>query len=655
MAAVVLYHFGVPGLGGGFVGVDVFFVISGFLIGGLLFKELDETGRISLGRFYLRRIRRLAPAYLLMASVTSVAAWAILLPYEFREFGKHLIAATAWLSNVQFWREAGYFDAAADAKVLLHTWSLSVEEQFYIFLPLTLVLLRFSRTFTVAALTVIWAASALACVALTPSQPVAAFFLFPFRAWELLTGVLLALWLGPGARTRGREVPPRLVPWLGPAGLALVVMSLFVVSPDGFPGWQSVAPVAGTAMVLAGAGHPGAVNRVLALPPMVFTGLISYALYLWHWPVLVLSRYWRDGYSGPAETAAWLALAVLLAVLSWALVERPLRRARTVPPARFVGAGAAAALVLIAFGALGYVRDGIPGRFDDRARAYIAASQDFLQDWSRCSTPGTGPFAGIETCAIGPDGPPEVVIWGDSHLRALMNGLALAALEADTPGLLIWRAGCPPLFDIVKNESAATPAQDAACRSANAQLEAAFDTLDAADRILLVGRWTYYAEGAGTGHDAHNTITLRPAQDATDAPQAQVFANALASTIDRLAQDFASIHIARQVPEIPRFDSRELAKGLAHGRLTASEVTARTAADPDALAARTAAAQAAIDALAPSGGVDIIDTWSALCNTRCSALMSGHPIYFDNNHLTNAGALAIRHLFLPFLSGRVAS
>jgi peptidoglycan/LPS O-acetylase OafA/YrhL len=642
---VVLYHFGVPGLGGGFVGVDVFFVISGFLIGGLLWKELDETGTISLGRFYLRRVRRLAPAFVVMAAVTSVTAWAILLPCEFREFGKHLIASTVWLSNVQFWREAGYFDIAAESKVLLHTWSLSVEEQFYVVLPLTLLVLRFSRGFTRSVLVLAWLGSAFACVMLTPSQPVATFFLFPFRAWELLTGVLLALWL----RGDRRSIPRPFAA----IGLALILGSVFLVRPDGFPGWQAILPVTGSAMLLACAGRPSRINRLLSMPPVVFVGLISYSLYLWHWPVLVLSKYWRNGYSGPIEAAQWLGFAVILAVLSWALVERPLRQSSSIPPRRFVGGAVLSALVLIAFGGLTFIRDGMPGRFDAQARAHIAASQDFLQDWSRCSVDDSGAFAGIEICRIGPDGPPEVVIWGDSHLRALMNGFALAALEAERPGWIIWRAGCPPLFGIVKNETAATPAQNAACTKANDQLAQAFRTLDSAKRIMLVGRWTYYAEGAGVGRDAHNLIAMHSAEtsDYAASDQAQLFGEALTTTVETLEEIFEEVHIARQVPEIPQYDSREVARGLVHGRLDAIEVSTLSTVSEETLAARVANAEVPIYAIHLSGHARLVDTWPPLCPERCSVTISGQPVYFDNNHLTNAGALAIRGLFLPFLTG----
>ena len=265
--AVVVYHFGFPGLPGGFTGVDVFFVISGFLIGGILWREREAMGRIRLGRFYLRRFRRLAPAFFVMALVTTALASALLLPFEFREFGKTLIAATVYLSNVLFFRQAGYFDAASEDKPLLHTWSLAVEEQFYIVLPLLLLLFARRRGALIWTLALIWAASLAASVLLTPHLPTATFYLFPFRAWELLSGVLLAIWgCETGRRWRGYAA----LSWLG---LGLVAASIILI-PAGpqFPGLLALVPVLGTVLLLANGTGRNTVNRALSSPVPVFSG-----------------------------------------------------------------------------------------------------------------------------------------------------------------------------------------------------------------------------------------------------------------------------------------------------------------------------------------------------------------------------------------------
>ncbi|EPX84543.1 putative acyltransferase [Rubellimicrobium thermophilum DSM 16684] len=298
---VVAYHAGAP-LPGGFVGVDVFFVLSGWLIGGLLWAEWGATGRLRLGAFWMRRLRRLAPAYLLMAGATAAAAWWLLLPWELRETGKQLIAATAWLSNVLFWRQAGYFDAAAQDKPLLQTWSLAVEEQFYLVLPVLLLGLwgiRLRKAGILAVLGLVWAASLLATLRLTDSRPEAAFFLFPFRAWELLTGVLLAI-LAPA-------LPRRMRLTAGWAGIGLILGAVLTVRAEGFPGWQVLLPVTGTALCLLSlgpAGAPDGVGRWLATPVPVLIGKLSYALYLWHWPILVLAAYRRGGRSRPGRQPA---------------------------------------------------------------------------------------------------------------------------------------------------------------------------------------------------------------------------------------------------------------------------------------------------------------------------------------------------------------
>lgn len=644
MLAVVLYHAGLAGLPGGFVGVDVFFVISGYLIGGLLWQELRTSGRIRLGQFWLRRIRRLAPAFLVMAAATAAAGAAILLPFEFREFGKELIAATLWLSNVLFWRDAGYFDPGAETRPFLHTWSLAVEEQFYLALPLLLLLLARARRALPLLLGLLWAGSLAACLAVTPRDPAAAFYLFPFRAWELLTGVLLAL-LTLGRP--GRHGPP----WAAALGLLLIGGAVLLARPEGFPGWQALVPVAGAALILW-ARDEGPVARLLAHPLPVFVGLISYSLYLWHWPVLVLARHAQGDAAGPAGTALWLALAVLLAVASWAGVERPIRRSARIGGRALLagfGVGAAASLAL---GLLLWRGEGLPGRFGPEAGVHIAASQDFLQDWSRCRIAAEGPFAGLETCAIGPEGVPRLVVWGDSHLRALMDGLAQAALEAGVPGVILWHAGCPPLAGIRKEESAATPAQDAACAAATARTLAGIAALRPA-RLLLVGRWSYYAGGTGIGRDAQNRIRLLPEGGGAPAPgdQAALYAAAWAETVARLAPVAGRIAVFRQVPELPDYDSRAIARALAHGRMSPAEAEAAGSIAPGALAGRFAPAEAPIRALAAAGAVELIDPWPLICTPLCRAVRDGRGWYFDNNHLTNAGARALAPLFAGLLKG----
>lgn len=643
--SVVLYHFGFP-LKGGFVGVDVFFVISGFLIGGILWREYDSTGRIRLKNFYIRRFRRLAPAFFGMVAVTAVLGWAILLPFEYREFGKAVIASTVYLSNILFFRQTGYFDTAAEDKPLLHTWSLAVEEQFYVFVPLFILLLARWKWGLVSGLIAAWALSLVACILLTPAYPSATFYLFPFRAWEMLSGVLLAIW---GFETRRQWRGHPILSW---TGLGLLVLSVCLIpAGPGFPGIMAIAPVLGTVLLLSSGTGDNSVNRMLSHRVPVFFGLISYSLYLWHWPIYTLSAYLRDGHSTLVEQFGWMAVSVAVAWISWRIVETPVRHAGRLPGSAVLIGTAIASVTALGFGAWVFVKDGVPSRYGPNAAVHIAATGDFLQDWSRCYIAQDLPLDGLEVCPIGPDGPPQVLVWGDSHVRAFKEGLDLAAHEANVPGIIIWRAGCPPLLDVRKVEAAATPAQDTACTQANLQIKQSFGRLPSVQSMLLIGRWTYYASGTGLGVDANNLIALHPTVSAEIAgeSQAHLLAKAAQSSVTYLADFVPNIFVLRQPPEIPYYDSRQAAREAAHANLfLAAKPTTNANIARDELALRAALGDAPWHPLRDSGAVTFIDTWPKFCDSKmCHAIVDDTGQYFDNNHVTNAAALRVRDLFTP--------
>ncbi|WP_206080290.1 acyltransferase family protein [Pacificoceanicola onchidii] len=642
---VVLYHFGLP-IPGGFVGVDVFFVISGFLIGGILWREYDQTGRVWLKNFYTRRFRRLAPAFFVMAIVTTLVGWALMLPFEFREYGKTLVAATVYLSNVLFFRSAGYFDVASEDKPLLHTWSLAVEEQFYIVLPLLILLFARWRWGLLGVLITIWAASLAGCILLTPGYQTATFYLFPFRAWELLSGVLLAIWgYETGRRWRGWAI----LSWLG----AALILGSMVFIPAGphFPGLLAIPPVLGTVLIIANGFNRNPVNQILCSPAALFFGAISYSLYLWHWPVFTLSTYFRDGYANIVETVFWMTLSVGLAWISWRFVENPVRHAQRLSGGLVMTGTALASAITLGIGGWLYTQDGVPSRFGAEARTHINASGDFLQDWSRCYVATQLPLDGLEVCPIGPDGPARVLVWGDSHVRAFKEGLDLAAHEAGVPGVILWRAGCPPLFGVRKVESAATAAQDLACTQANKQIEQSFMRLNTLEAVLLIGRWSYYSSGQGVGLDKEHRISLHPTEnpETVGAVQARLLANAARETVAKIALWVPNLFVLRQPPEIPLYDSREAARETAHAPWPfAAAAKTEPTIQRSALALRAALADAPWQLLQDNGQITFLDTWPYFCDAdQCSAVHDGIGQYFDNNHLTNAAALRVRDVFAP--------
>lgn len=639
---VVLFHFEIAGVSGGFVGVDVFFVISGYLIGGILWEELRETGRIRLGRFFLRRVRRLAPAYFAMAIASFIAAWFILLPFEFREFGKELIAATVYLSNVLFWRDAGYFDVLGDERVLLHTWSLAVEEQFYLFLPLFLLLLARIKAALPWVLTAIGILSFAACVMVTNTSATTAFYLFPFRAWELLAGVLLAIY--------GREsgFAWRLGGWASWVGLALILSAVVMLEPgNDFPGALALFPVAGTILMIANGKQENLVNGLLTTPVFLFFGAISYSLYLWHWPIVTLATYYTETALGLGTSVVLITVSVVVAWLSLRLVENPVRQSsiRALP---MLSGYLAASVAVLGIGFLLYTKNGLIERFGPTERPAILASRDFLQDWSRCHTPSEGAFSGIEICPIGPEGAPRVLIWGDSHARAFKEGLEHLAFQEDVPAVLIWRAGCPPLLGLSKTENGATAFEDAACTQSNQAMEKVLDRLpQSIASAMLLGRWAYYANGQGIGADAHNRISLSPMPGARISGETapKLLGQAFERTIQRLSDAGAKPFVLRQAPEIFDFGARKMARALVYGHLTLPEVMGTIALTDRALLADR---NASVDAIMAQLEVPIIDLWPRLCSeTTCSSVHDGEVFYFDNNHVTSTGAIALSDVFKP--------
>lgn len=639
---VVLFHFDFAVVSGGFVGVDIFFVISGFLIGGILWTELQEKGRISLGRFFMRRVRRLAPAYYVMVFTTFVAGWFILLPFEFSELGKEILAATVYLSNVYFWMGAGYFETLAGERTLLHTWSLAVEEQFYLVFPIVLILLARFRRLIPWLLIGLGILSLIACIAVTNSSQATAFYLFPFRAWELLAGVMLAI-IG-----RERNFKWQIHSSLSWIGLGLLLATIVLLEKgDGFPGAWALGPVIGTVMMIANGQHRNLINRMLCSWPFLFFGAISYSLYLWHWPIATLARYYFDSQIDTQLALVLIIVSVLLSWLSLHLVENPVRK-NVVPTLGLLAGYVVASTAALAIGAAIYLKDGIIERFDSNLHPMILATRGFHQDWSRCYTPDDGPFSGIEVCPIGPEGPPRLLIWGDSHARAFKEGLERAAFENGTPALLIWRGGCPPLIGMDKFETAATRFENEACTEHNNRIASAIDALPSLfETVLLIGRWAYYVEGKGVGADAHNLVEIVRNDvstfEADTAPD--IFKGALLQTTEMIEKAGLTPMVMRQPPEIFEFSVRAAARALAYGQTTVDSLADAEGKTPVGIVLER---NETVDRVLQSFEGQVIDTWQRICTEdQCRAMQDQKVYYFDNNHLTNTGAIAIRDSYAP--------
>ncbi len=344
--SVFLFHLNHSCLPGGFVGVDIFFVISGYLITSIILKDC-ESDKFSLLRFYQRRIARIFPAFFTVALVTLVGARFIYTPQDYASAGANLAAASLSVANLKYMIQGSYFQISPDAQPFLHYWSLSVEEQFYLFFPLLILLLfKYARNHLVWVLGILGAGSLIACILLTPAKPVWAFYLLPTRAWELCAGSLLAVVATHHPATTSGAARRSWIPLIG----LLIVALSFIMLHEGpqFPGWRAILPVAGAvALILPSTAPSSPVEKWLAAPPLVMVGRMSYSLYLWHWPIFSLVDYRLFLAPEPVRLTLKIGLSFLAAALSFLLIENPARRFLNQPKSRPIAfAALTAALAL---------------------------------------------------------------------------------------------------------------------------------------------------------------------------------------------------------------------------------------------------------------------------------------------------------------------
>lgn len=457
---VIFFHADYALFPGGFVGVDVFFVISGYLITALLVGEM-AADRFSLVSFYERRARRILPALFLVLGASVLAAWVWLMPDDMQSFAGSLSAVSLFGSNVFFWRTSGYFDAASDLKPLLHTWSLGVEEQYYFVFPLLLLLLRkHSRALAVITLTALSAISLWAAQRFVVQQPEAVFYLLPTRAWELGLGALLALYHVKQA-PRGSE--PLAIVGLLLIGVAVATFSASLPAPSLY----TLVPTLGTALVIHAASGATVVGRLLSSRPLVGVGLISYSAYLWHQPLFAFAKHQNFGTPRPGVMGALVVLTLVLAWLSWRFVEMPFRdltrfRRKQVFTVSLVGS-----LGFLAIGVAGQTTNGFELRVSADKREFLDSFSMQRPEWRyviteglqekfrtqcdfydldrhRARLPTHVPRPRIAPECYQPNGARHTVfIWGDSHAQQLFFGLA-RTLPSDWQILQVASSACPP-------------------------------------------------------------------------------------------------------------------------------------------------------------------------------------------------------------------
>jgi len=369
---VVLFHAGISATSGGYVGVDVFFVISGYLITRLLIEDLDRE-RFSLLSFYDRRVRRIFPALITIITISSIAGWFILLPEDFERFSLSAVAASTFWSNIFFWMESGYFDTATELKPLLHTWSLALEEQYYIFFPILLAAFwRLGRGIILVLLGIIFVLSMTLGIWNfgTLSEPEAAFYLLPTRAWELLIGSFVAFYLTrPNPRLPNKAISAVASVF----GMALILFAVVAYDKGTpFPSQYTLAPTLGTALILLFERQGTWSFRILANPVFIAIGSVSYSAYLWHQPLFAYARYLSPNHPETWVMVALCGATFVLAWISFRFIEQPFRdRSRFTRKQIFLGTGTAGTILVI-FGLVATQLQGVPQRYAPQHRAVFA-------------------------------------------------------------------------------------------------------------------------------------------------------------------------------------------------------------------------------------------------------------------------------------------
>jgi peptidoglycan/LPS O-acetylase OafA/YrhL len=638
--SVVAYHALPAAAPGGYIGVDVFFVISGYLITKIVASDI-ERGRFSIASFYVRRTKRIFPALFTVLATTLALACLFCTPRELRAFGRTLAATAAFGSNFAFWMDTGYFDTAAETKPLLHTWSLAVEEQFYLIWPLMLAVLygrRYARG-------VIWLAvvgSFAISVYFTARHQPTAFFLLPARAWELLLGAALALhmWPAPAGR-RSREA-------LTATGLALIGGALFLFDRDTpFPGWAALAPCLGAAFIIAGGerGETHVSRWLLARRPVVFVGLISYSLYLWHWPLLALARTVARGHIATPTALAIVALAFVLSVVTWKFVETPFRVRQVAAAAPVLWRYAFVSTGVFALGFVVYTSQGFISLASPALLRAEAARFGINPLTTPCLRRQTivGPLP-ADPCLTNADvHSRRLVIWGDSHASAVAPALVTVAADNGLSTHQLTMAGCPPL---VAAAVEGPGADYGPCLAFNRQVMDYVREDSSVAVIALSARWTLYTENVRFGDDPGPITYLTDDRDAewsSDASR-RVFARALKTTVDRLRSAGKTVVLLGVTPPL----GVNVPDCLARNEMPLSDMQPCDAesepilthiAFADSVVAGVAASQPQVCAYLPK---------EALCKDgRCLSESNEGILYANDDHLSLQGAAFVaKHLRL---------
>jgi len=613
---VILFHAGFQFFGGGFVGVDIFFVISGFLITTILIHEL-EAGQFSILNFYERRARRILPALFLLLLACLPFAWFWLVPDDLKSFSQSLVAVVAFASNILFWQQSDYFDSSAEFKPLLHTWSLAVEEQFYLLFPLFLMLFwRRDQRLLLAVLVAAAMASLGAAQWGVAKDPTATFFLLPTRGWELAIGALCAYYMSrPGAAQHS----PRTRELASLAGLALIATSVFAFSKyTPFPSVYALLPTVGAALVILFATPTTTVGKVLGSRVLVGVGLVSYSAYLWHQPILAFARHRSMDGPSPALMACLVVLTLVLAYLSWQFVEKPFRNRSKFGRPQVFAFAIAGSLLFFGIGLAGHRTDGMRSVKTSPQQQEVLRTAIPSPKRTACHTKGLDYRKPQQACAFnGPDG--QWAVFGDSHAIELAYALAVELQDSHQGVRQFSFSGCTPSYQ----RADLNPGCSDWTR----------ETVDfiAGDPHIKQVVVSYRLNSALFGD--HQGVYPRLPDEFSDATRDAIWTSYKA-ILRRFISAGKDVTVVLQAPELPReVDKLVRQAGDPH---TVDGVTT------DWWHRRSAYVEQRLGEL--PAGVRILRPESLFCDAaRCYAVKEDKALYFDDDHMSVYGARLVAH------------
>ena len=626
---VILFHAGFQAFSGGFVGVDVFFVISGYLITSIIISE-KERGVFSISNFYERRARRILPALFLVMAVSIPFSYLWLVPADLKDFSESLFATSTFLSNFLFFSESGYFDTETELKPLLHTWSLAVEEQYYLFFPILLLSTwGLGRKKIISILAIIAILSLILAQWSSEIAPKAGFYLLPTRLWELLIGSFIAFYLINKNTIKGNQ-------YLSLTGFLLILYAIFFFDEQTpFPSIYTLIPTIGAGLIILFTNRTTFLYTLLSNKIMVGIGLISYSAYLWHFPLIALSKYRSLNTLSLSNILILIVCTFGLAYLTWKYIETPTRCRKKFSRRRIVQLSIFGSITFMLLGYYGYQSNGIGNRGEFNKIYKIQNTK------SKCQK-NTGTNAKYNNlCVRGNSDEPTFAIIGDSHARRLFNQLQIKLIDKNISFISSSNPHCAPLigFNLVDKSN------QRRCASVRKEVFNQILNNKNINTVVLVAQWANYTKGYRDNERARR-VSFNGEISTSISDNKRIFEKSLVNTIEKLSSKSKRIIIIHPTPEFPVKIQDYIAK-VHHFKkdINVNNIIISI----EEYKKRNIEVLTAFQKLL---NVDFVKTSDLFCeNNQCSGIsQDGEILFSDTNHVTSSGAELIVEKLITKLS-----